>query len=208
MYNPVSQVLINAASGVRYEPRRTGVFQVVMLSSLRGYKGIEEFMRLANALLNRDDIRFSLVLNAEDGEVEVFKNRYPDAQNVTIYPRTDDPSVFYCRADLVLNLSRTDQWIETFGLTILEAMTFGVPVIAPPVGGPAEIVTHGKDGFCIDSQDAAALKDAILELADNPDLAIMISKAARSRANDFTFDAFAKGLRQILANAQKFAHIY
>lgn len=200
--NPVDPAFDNAAKRTYYAPRRTGAFEVVMLASLRGYKGIEEFMALARALQQRNDIRFTLVLNAEVAEVAGLQKRHPNASNVSLHSRTDDPGAFYARADVVLNLARTDQWIETFGLTLAEAMTYGVPVIAPPVGGPAEIVTHGKEGYCIDSRDCDALQSAVLELADNPDLAMTMSKAARSRAGEFTFDAYAKRLRQIVAKVQ------
>lgn len=203
IFNPVNPVFRNAAEGVCYAPRRTGSFEVVMLASLRGYKGIEEFMALARALRDREDIRFTLVLNAEADEVAALKHRHPGAKNVSLHPRTDDPCEFYARADIVLNLSRTDQCIETFGLTLVEAMTFGVPVIAPPVGGPAEIITHGQEGYCVDSRDGDALQAAILELADNPDRAMAMSQAARIRTGDFTFDAYAKKLRRILAESQK-----
>ena len=202
VFNPVSPALLEKSKAVQYAPRRTGAFEVVMLASLRGFKGIAEFMALAHALRYRDDIRLTLVLNAETNEVAAFKRRHPGADNVSVHPRTDDPGSFYARADLVLNLSRPDQVIETFGLTIVEAMTFGVPVIAPPVGGPAEIVSHGVEGFCIDSRDIAALGAAVLQLADNPDRATAMSQAARVRAGEFSFDVYVRNLRRILAEMQ------
>jgi glycosyltransferase involved in cell wall biosynthesis len=196
--NPVSPRFRETAKSVTYAPRRSGVFEVLMLASLRGYKGVEEFMALAAALQVRADIRFTLVLNAEADEVAAFAARHPQADNVTLHPRTDDPGAFYAGADLVLSLARVDQWVETFGLTLVEAMTFGVPVIAPSEGGPTEVVTHGEHGFCIDSRDGAALKAAVLALADDPERAMALSHAARTRAADFTFDAYAAQLREIL----------
>jgi glycosyltransferase involved in cell wall biosynthesis len=198
--NPVSQTL--AARADDHTRRQDGQFRVLMLASLRGYKGVEEFMGLAGGLRHHADINFDLVLNAEPNDVAAFSTRHVEATNVTIHQRTDDPASFYARADLVLNLTRVDQWIETFGLTIVEAMSFGLPVIAPPVGGPAEIVTHGPEGYCIDSRDGDALRAAVLELRDNPDRAIAMSKAARKRAEDFSFSTYAKQLRLALAVTQ------
>lgn len=194
--NPVSPRL--AARADTHVTRQGGVFRVLMLASLRGYKGVEEFMALAVALRDRADIVFDLVLNAEADEVSEFAALHTGADNVTMHPRTDDPAQFYARAELVLNLSRVDQWIETFGLTIVEAMTFGVPVIVPPVGGPAEIVTHGVDGYCVDSRDSAALRAAVLALADDPETHNAMGRAARVRAQDFTFDAYSAALRNAL----------
>lgn len=206
---PVSEVVANpvsptyAARAVPYAPRRSGAFHVVMLASLRGYKGVDEFMALAQGLKPRTDLRFSLVLNADVAEAQAFAARHPDAHNVDVQPRTDDPVQIYNQADLVLNLSRIDAWIETFGLTIAEAMTCGVPVIAPPVGGPAEIVTHGRDGYCINGRDTQALHDTVLALADDPALALRVSQAAQKRAADFTFDSYRKNLRAVMAAGTK-----
>lgn len=199
--NPVSAALVARAD--THTHQQVGQFRVLMLASLRGYKGIEEFMALAKGLQNRTDISFDLVLNAEVDEVLAFARRHSDAVNVTIHPRTDDPAFFYRRADLVLNLSRIDEWIETFGLTLTEAMTFGLPVIAPPVGGPAEIVTHGIQGYCIDSRDGAALREALLKLVDDPETYDAMAQAARTRARDFTFDSYTVALRNALNRLDK-----
>jgi glycosyltransferase involved in cell wall biosynthesis len=171
-----------------------GPFNVLMLASLKGYKGLEEFMTLAKTLRLRGDISFTLVLNADQEEAHAFASHHPDAANVTIHERTDNPALFYERADLVMNLSRVDQWIETFGLTLVEAMTFGIPVIAPPIGGPAELVTHGVEGYFVDSRNADALRDAVMALADEPDTYAAMAQAARRRAQSFTFEAYARAL--------------
>ena len=198
--NPVSTSIASRAT--EYAPRRSGTFNVLMLASARRYKGTDEFMALASALSNRKDITFTLVLNADPSETQAFAAPHSDARNTKVHPRTEDPAEFYKAADVVLNLSRVDQWIETFGLTLAEAMTFGIPVIAPPVGGPTEIITHGQEGYCIDSRDGEALKEAVLAIADDPSLALRLSQAARKRAADFSFDAYADHLRAVIARVR------
>jgi glycosyltransferase involved in cell wall biosynthesis len=194
--NPVSPVLVSRAG--EHIERQDRQFRVLMLASLRGYKGIKEFMALAGGLRKRADITFDLVLNAEAVDVAAFAKRHSEETNITIHPRTADPAFFYSRADLVLNLSRIDQWVETFGLTIVEGMSFGLPAIVPPVGGPPEIVTHGIDGYCIDSRDGAALRHAVVKLVDEPEAYNAMSRAARKRARDFTFDSYSAALHGAL----------
>ncbi len=155
-------------------------------------------MSLALSLRDRADIAFDLVLNAEPSEFRTFCSRNAVAENVTVHPRTSDPTIYYACSDLVLNLSRVDQWIETFGLTLAEAMSFGIPVIAPSVGGPTELISHGVEGYCIDSRDGAALRDAVLALADDPENYAAKSRAALARARDFSFDAYVVALRDAL----------
>ncbi|MFX0543404.1 glycosyltransferase family 4 protein [Roseovarius sp. S4756] len=200
--NPIAPRIAAKGSATPYAPRRTGYFLVLMLASPRDFKGVHEFLALAELLMARQDIRFQLVLNADAAEIERYLPAASRPHNLEIVPRVDDPERFYATADVLLNLTRVDLVVETFGLTLVEAMAFGVPVIAPPVGGPAEIVTHRQEGYCIDSRDGTPLQAAVLELADNPDLAMTMSQAARNRASEFTFDAYARKLRRILAEAQ------
>lgn len=199
--NPVSPALARRAAA-HIVPRR-GRFNVLMLSSPRKYKGVDEFVALAGALKTRADIVFTLVLNADSDETRAFAAGHRDAGNMTIHPQTKDPADYYEKADLVVNLSRVDLCIETFGLTLAEAMAFGIPVIAPPVGGPAEIVTHGREGFCIDSRDIAALTGAVVALADDPDTHAAMSRAARIKARDFGFEAYSAALQAALADIRE-----
>lgn len=199
--NPISPAL---AARVSQRPaRKDGLFRILMLTSLRGYKGVDEFMAVASTLRNRTDISFDLVLNAEPDEASAFAACHGGAGNVTIHPRTNDPANFYDQADLVLNLTRVDQCVETFGLTIIEAMSFGIPVITPPVGGPTEIVTHGVEGYCIDSRDLATLRDAVLSLVDDPETYTAMARAARARAQCFTFEAYAEAIKEALGSPRR-----
>lgn len=71
----------------------------------------------------------------------------------------------YNRSKIVLALSRN----EPFGLTVLEAMASGVPVIAVNEGGFTESVTDGKTGLLIKA-DARSLCNAITNLLNDPNL--------------------------------------
>lgn len=58
---------------------------------------------------------------------------------------------------------------EAFGLAVLEAMAARAPVVATAVGGVPELIEHGVTGLLVASSDAAALRDAILNvLQDTP----------------------------------------
>jgi glycosyltransferase involved in cell wall biosynthesis len=193
--NPVDPALQALGETMPYAPRRSGRFEVLMLASPRNFKGVPEFLHLASALGGRPDIAFTLVLNADDAEIARYVGSLDLPTGVRIHSRTDNPAGFFVRADLVVNLSRVDLWIETFGLTLAEAMSFGVPVIAPPVGGPAELVSPGQDGYLIDSRDHEALVATVLRLADDPALCTALSNAARKKARVFSQSAFALALR-------------
>lgn len=193
--NGIDPSLANAAAGHAYCHRHEGKFVVLMLATPTPYKGVGEFMRLAGKFGSREDISF-LFAPGRGGYEEATPS------NVTLLRPTNDPASYYITASLVLNLSRPDLWIETFGLTLLEGMAFGTPIIAPPIGGPAELITHGKEGYLIDSRDEAALADAVARLADDEALCLRMSAAARARAAEFTPEAFAGSIAQVIEAAR------
>ncbi|CDG81598.1 glycosyltransferase family 4 protein [Janthinobacterium agaricidamnosum] len=202
IHNTLEQAFQHAAMASPYTPRHDGIFKVLMVASLRDYKGIPELLALVDALAERDDIRFDLVVNGELADIDAYFSDKKCPPHLTVHPRTMDTPAFYAAASLVLNLSRVDTCQETFGLTILEAIAFGVPVIVPPVGGPAELIADAVQGFLIDSRDTRRLCAGVLALADDASLCGAMSQAARLRAQDFAHDKFATALGTAIAEVQ------
>jgi glycosyltransferase involved in cell wall biosynthesis len=188
-YDPV----FSNASKYPYQPIREGKFRVLMLASLRGYKGVPQFLELAQSFVKTPELHFDLVLNDELDSVREFIESH-ETKNLSIHPRVICPTPYYQRASLVLNLSPPDICVETFGLTILEAMVFGVPVIAPPVGGPAEVLQDGVQGYLVDSRDMSELIDKVKTLSKRHELCMEMSSRARDRASEFSPLVFSENV--------------
>jgi glycosyltransferase involved in cell wall biosynthesis len=78
---------------------------------------------------------------------------------------------------------------ESFGVAALEAVAAGLPVIATRVGGIPEIVENETNGLLIEPGDEKALTEAIIRLAENPDLRIKMGEAGRKIAKErFDFE--------------------
>lgn len=199
VYNTLDESFFAKAGSINYAHRRNGRFSVLMISSLRDYKGVRELVTLSERLIGCVDIHIDLVVNDDTATIQRYFVTSALPSNLTIYSRTDNPAEHYAKASLVLNLTRTDQWLETFGLTLLEAMAFGVPVIAPPVGGSVELVEDGREGYLIDSRNSDMLAAAVLKLANEESLCLRMSAAARSKAAHFSPTAFAQELREVLS---------
>jgi len=73
---------------------------------------------------------------------------------------------------------------ESFGLAALEAMAYGVPVIASKVGGIPEVVDDGTTGYLRACGDVNEMAQAAIELLSNKDLHQTMSAAAKSRVQD------------------------
>jgi glycosyltransferase involved in cell wall biosynthesis len=80
--------------------------------------------------------------------------------------------------------------IEGFGLSVVEAMACGLPVIAYSTGDFQQIIA--KDlGFLLRQGDRAALRDSILFLINNPDLRDRLGARAISKASEFNWNKAA-----------------
>ncbi|MFA7234144.1 MAG: glycosyltransferase [Terrimicrobiaceae bacterium] len=121
-----------------------------------------------------------------------MKRLLPDAI-FTGYLQGEDLAAAYASADIFVFPSTTD----TFGNVILEAQASGIPAIVSDVGGPRDLVQHGKDGFVTKSLDSLELAGAIRRLVDDPSLRHHMGLAARGRveSRDWT-EAFEKFWRE------------
>lgn len=171
-------------------------FRVLMLSTMRDYKGVPEFFELAKQFESNDQYTFELVANDDrDSVTRYLSTMMPLPSNVVISERSDDLAPMYERASVVLNLSRHNEWVETFGLTILEAMSFSVPVIAPPVGGPVEILGSELKDFLVHGYDLDGLVGLIERLREDQQLYYRVSQLCRSRALDFEWSRFVTAIQ-------------
>ncbi|MFH1974647.1 MAG: glycosyltransferase [Pseudomonadota bacterium] len=70
--------------------------------------------------------------------------------------------------------------VETFSIAALESMALGKPMVMSDVGGAAEQVEHGENGFLFPRGDIELLSRAIAIFADNPNLTDRMGRKARS----------------------------
>ena len=175
-------------------------FIVLMICSLKEYKGVFEFIQLSKLLSNVKELQFQLVLNASKDEINEYLKGSEKPSNLVIFNRQNNLSKFYRDASLLLNLSRPDGWIETFGLTVLEGMEYGLPAVVPPVGGPTEIVREGIDGYQISCYEIEKIAEKIQFLMEKNDEYLRLSKNARERVKEFDIKVFEEKICEVVEN--------
>lgn len=170
---------------------------ILMLSSLKIYKGTLEFIQLAEKLPHYS---FELVINDTWNSINSFikTNKIQLPSNIKIWDRQNLIFPFYERASLVLNLSNKELVVETFGMTVLEAMTAGVPVIVPTVGGIADLVQDGINGYKIDVQNLDCIKNKIIEILSNKKLHKELSQNAIRLSQNYSYSKMINNIESIL----------
>jgi hypothetical protein len=100
-------------------------------------------------------------------------------------------AAFYAAADVFV----TTPWYEPFGITPLEAMACGTPVVGSDVGGIKYSVEEGVTGFLVPPRDPQALADRLAELHANPAMARAFGRAGIRRTRSmFTWERVADEL--------------
>jgi len=162
--------------------------------SLKLYKGIEQLLLLAELL---PEFNVVAAINCETSELSAFNKGKIRPSNVTLIARPDDIQMLFATSFAVLNLSLSDGWIETFGLSLIEGMAFGCPVIAPPVGGPTEFVNN-RNGALIDARQTKKLVNFINHLHSSFEVWDAYSKEAILTSQSFTAHKYKSNFKNYL----------
>ena len=168
---------------------------ILMICSLRIFKGVFIFVDIAKCL---SQFKFTLVVNGTDDEIRSFFRGEDLPENLEILSSKSDVHPYYERAFLVLNLSIPTLWIETFGLTILEAMTYGIPVLIPEVGGISELIDNGVEGFRVDAEKKELVISKIKELYSDKKEYLKFSANAKKRAATFSYPKMIERIEGVI----------
>lgn len=156
-------------------------------SNFRPLKRIADVVRIFARV--RERVPAKLLLIGDGPELPLIRRQVQDAglaPHVHFLGEQDQlEPLFFC-TDLFLLPSEQ----ESFGLTALEAMNCGVPVIATDVGGLPEVIVHGETGYLLPCGDVAGMAARAVELLTDPIVSDRFRIRARRRAED-CFDAEA-----------------
>jgi glycosyltransferase involved in cell wall biosynthesis len=185
-HGPDPEALLRAAS--RADPRAElripfDVPVVGCVANLKRHKGLDYLLRAAVEVRNSvPETRFVIVgAGPLEGQLK------QQAQTLGV-----DEAVIFTgyREDAIDLASCFDVFVlasihEGLSIALIEAMSLGKPAVVTGVGGLAEVVEDGKQGFVVPAADEASLASGIITLLRNRDLLDSFGNEARRRAEKF-----------------------
>lgn len=189
LYNPV-----DISHPVPNRAARKGPVNVVFAGRVGARKGTFDLLRAVSQLApaTRQQVRLWV---AGDGETEhaqqlVAQLGLVDQVEILGWVGTADLATLLAKADIFALPS----YNEGLPMAILEAMSWGLPVVTTPVGGIPEVVRSHRNGWLVEAGNIAALAAALEQLVTAPDQRLALGQAARQTVLPFDLSAYSDQL--------------
>ncbi|MCC6383130.1 MAG: glycosyltransferase [Dehalococcoidia bacterium] len=186
---PVARPLARAMLGVDADERL-----ILQLGRIVPRKGVDTVIRGFARMLERDPAPARLLIvggesdepdperTPEIGRLQALAREVGVADRVTFVGRRDRDALkyYYSAADVFVTMP----WYEPFGITPLEAMACGTPVLGANVGGIKFTVRDGETGYLVPPLDHEALAERLIHLFRHPDLLVSLGCQGIRRVHD------------------------
>jgi glycosyltransferase involved in cell wall biosynthesis len=175
------------------------IFELVSIGRLDKNKNHQFLVDVVKALTNKQiPVHLTIIGDGTERKALQEKINHLDlAHRISLVGIQDNVEEFLWNADLYVHSALT----EGFGLTLLEAMAAGLPVITIDGGGNKNLIRHGENGFIITEQDVSLFSGFINELFQNPTLRELTSTYAKEFANNYDITTYIDQLITIYKKA-------
>lgn len=168
--------------------------RILFVGRLQKVKGTENLLRCADSL-KQEQVKFVVVGDGEERERMADYARAHNLTNVEFVGELDKNQVLaeYQKASIFLLPSLS----EGFPLTVLEAMSCGLPVVASNVGDVGKIIKNGVNGFVVEPQDAQGVVKWIKYLLKNESAREKIVENNLNAARHYSWEKTAAQIDKI-----------
>lgn len=152
-------------------------------SNFRALKRVQDVIKIFNTVKEKVDCKLLLIGDGpERSECERYSRELGIFEDIKFMGKQDALVELLSVTDLFFLPSQS----ESFGLSALEAMSCGVPVISSSVGGLPELNLHGETGYIAEIGDVERMSKYASDLLTNEKRYEHFSKNARKRAEHFS----------------------
>lgn len=205
---PVSKISVipNGIDPKKFKQRKASNEKkhIGIIGRLDPWKGQDVFLKALN-LVRSDvpDVHAHIFgeSSAHDRKTQHFEKTLKDSilandlENTVTFHGFTPAEKALSQIDLLVHASTNP---EPFGRVVIEAMAAGVPVIASNLGGPQEIISHGKNGLLIEPKNPEKLAETILTLLRDKTLRDTLIKNGKETVGaHYTLDSVTKKLANI-----------
>ncbi|MDQ4120850.1 MAG: glycosyltransferase family 4 protein [Acidobacteriota bacterium] len=151
---------------------------VTIVANLRhAVKNQEMFLRAAQKIKEKGENAAFVLAGEGERETELKKlaNELKIERDVFFIGRADRVAELLAVSEVCVLASRA----EGFSNAILEYQAASRPVVATAVGGAAEVIFNGENGFLVESDDDRKMAEKILFLLENPEIAKQFGERGR-----------------------------
>jgi len=153
---------------------------ILHASNLRPPKRIDLLLEIASRIRPRESFKLLILAGGKFAPFQSEVRRLGLEDRLIIRENVGDIEDYLQAADLGLFTSES----ESFCLSILEAMCFGCPGVAPVVGGIPEVVENEVNGLLVPFGDVEKQVTAVERLIQNPSLRSKLGQSAQKRARE------------------------
>jgi glycosyltransferase involved in cell wall biosynthesis len=199
------QLLQNAIDLKRFEKpmdfnkvRDNAVFNMVSIGRLDKNKNHQFLIDVVLDLKNRK-IPVDLTIVGEGNQRSALQekiSRLDLSNQISLVGSQEKVEAFLWNADLYIHSAIT----EGFGLTLIEAMACGLPVVCTDGKGNRDLIQEGENGFMVGEKDAKLLADKIELLFKNDNLRQKMGAKARKFAQGFGMEKYVESLLLLYKN--------
>lgn len=157
IYNGISPQFIE--KGAENKIYSKDFYNIVYIGRLSKEKGVHLLIQAFSKIEDKYNVRLSIIGEGkEKEELEKLVLKLEMKEKVKFYGQQLDVGQFLEKASIFVYPSTCQ---EVFGISIVEAMAYGVPCIANRVGGIPEIIENNKNGFLTDTPTSEKIADLI-----------------------------------------------
>ncbi|MGQ0507679.1 MAG: glycosyltransferase family 4 protein [Myxococcaceae bacterium] len=170
-------VYARAAQGREYRPVR----RILFAATWRKNKGLEDLIPAFVSLLREDPVLQLTVLGGGFPE-QTIRASFPEQIQAQLHCRHCSSDEEAARVFAEHDLFVLPSLFEGTPLTLMEAMTSGLPIVTTNVCGMKDVIEHGRNGLLVPIRSPDLIAVAVRSLKADPALAARLGQAARADA--------------------------